>query len=207
MLSSVNGTSFRKSSRLEVKSLMLYTELLAAEFHVEHGYYEMPSLPVDVTVIAKGAGAKVFWGELGDEPHDGFIYMPRDGVPEITVDSHLSPTRKRFVTAHELGFLLHARQTGNGAEAGHVDSESTLGEEALTRDIRQDVVVALHPSVEDFSNMFAAALLMPRPLTTTLLKAKASTEEIAAVFNVSETVAAYRIRNLRSIMELPLPTV
>jgi Zn-dependent peptidase ImmA (M78 family) len=204
MFTSINGSLTGKPTRNDIKTMLLYAELRAAELHAEHGYSDLDSLPVDATLIAKEEGAEVYRGDLDDEPHEGFLYVPRHGTPEITVRQNAPYARRRFIVAHELGYLIHVREISLDEEAGHVDGLDTIGEAALSGGQQHGVVVPFFPSVENFANSFAAALLMPRPLTLALLKSGASTKKLAMEFHVSDAVAAYRVQNLHAIAPSPL---
>ena len=60
--------------------------------------------PVPVEQITKAHGARIFYQSLEDDV-SGFLY--RDAVQSVIgVNTHHSPVRQKFTTAHELGHLL-----------------------------------------------------------------------------------------------------
>ena len=139
------------------------------------------ALPVDATILAERVGADVFLDDLvGDL--EGFIYKAPRERAEIVIDKSLSPVRKRFTCAHELGHLVE-RLTDDDLEVAFTDKKDELSSQG--RDPH-----------EIFANTFAAATLMPAPLVAKHFGEGMGLEDLAAKFWVSQQAMQIRLSTL-----------
>lgn len=96
--------------------------------------------------------------------------------PEIFIEKTMSPERKKFTLAHELGHhFLH-----EGIKLRLDNLDYSLNDKDTAE--------------ESEANYFAAALLMPKELVIKLLERRKSIEEIAKYFQVSLSAARNRIQ-------------
>jgi Zn-dependent peptidase ImmA (M78 family) len=138
-------------------------------------------LPVDATILAERVGADVFLDDLAGDL-EGFIYKAPRERAEIVLDRSLSPVRKRFTCAHELGHLVE-RLTDDDLEIAFTDKKDELSSQG--RDPH-----------EIFANTFAAATLMPAPLVRKHAREGMDLEDLALKFWVSKQAMQYRLSTL-----------
>ena len=149
--------------------------------------HRLETIPVDPVVLANRLGMKVFNAKFSDDNLVGMIAKRGDTLT-LLVNQADPPYRKRFTIAHELGHhFLHLMSDGE-----FVDGEANLfrmpQEDAkeLTPDRRQEIQ----------ANMFAAALLMPEEHIRSEWPRLRSIDEMAQLFNVSESAMGIRIDQL-----------
>lgn len=158
--------------------------------------YRVDEPPVSVGDIAHGEGAQIVRQRF-EGSESGFIL--RDGkLSVIGINTLTSRRRQRFTIAHELGhMLLH-------------DGRPLIVDHSIRVNFRNDTSSAATDDEEIEANTFAAALLMPRPLMLSHLKAyltgmtqsggSISREDLIAKlareFDVSVEAMGYRLINL-----------
>jgi Zn-dependent peptidase ImmA (M78 family) len=143
------------------------------------------SAPIDPLKIAGSLDIEVYETRFtsADGKNVSGIVAIEEGQPVIYVNSSDVPARKRFTMAHEIGHVY----------LGHLtDKENN---ELIDDEVR------LRSSVwnleEKEANAFAAQLLMPASLIRSAVNAgRASVEELAELFEVSEQAMMYRLQNL-----------
>ena len=147
----------------------------------------LTSIPVDPVILANRLGIAVHNAKFSDETIVGMI-AKRGSDLTLLVNQSDPPYRKRFTIAHELGHhFLHLLEDGE-----FVDSEADLfrqpheGQQEVTPERRREIQ----------ANMFAAALLMPEEEVVDHWKTSRSVEQMARVFNVSESAMGIRIDQL-----------
>jgi Zn-dependent peptidase ImmA (M78 family) len=171
--------------RRRIQSLI--QDLLAA--------HKLTGAPVPVERIAKAQGARIFYQSLEDNV-SGFLYRDK-AQAVIGVNTHHSPARQNFTTAHELGHLILHDQ-----ERLHVDHEFRVR-------LRDDVSSQGTDEAEREANLFAASLLLPEKF----LEADLASEEyidllddeflhgLARKYGVSTQALVNRLKNLGYIQE------
>jgi Zn-dependent peptidase ImmA (M78 family) len=158
--------------------------------------YRVDEPPVSVGDIACGEGAQIVRQRF-EGSESGFIL--RDGkLAVIGINTLTSRRRQRFTIAHELGhMLLH-------------DGRPLIVDHSIRVNFRNDVSSMATDDEEIEANAFAAALLMPRPLVLSHLKAYLSEiapsggsvsredliAQLAREFDVSAEAMGYRLINL-----------
>ena len=147
----------------------------------------LQSIPVNPVTLAKHLGISVNNAKFADDSMAGMIAKRGDNVM-ILVDQSDPPYRKRFTIAHELGHhFLHLLSDGE-----FVDGESNMfrhpagNETTWTPEQRQEYQ----------ANMFAAALLMPEESVREAWGGTDSLEQMARLFNVSESAMGIRLDQL-----------
>ena len=136
---------------------------------------------VGLNVMAEKLGIKIFESDLTEIAGSlsGFITY-EDPVtkshPQIFIEKTMSPERKKFTLAHELGH--HFLHEGMKLRLDNLDYSSN-GKDTVE---------------ESEANYFAATLLMPKELVLKLLDKRKSVEEIANYFQVSLSAARNRIK-------------
>jgi Zn-dependent peptidase ImmA (M78 family) len=143
--------------------------------------------PVDVDALARIAGAEV--RRRPNSPDiSGLLYRQDDDLI-IGVNADDSPARQRFTIAHEIG---HLRLHKSGF---FVDRAYRASRENLPSD----------PDEERQANWFAAELLMPETMITTVARnvvdQRSVTDDaligaLAERFNVSRQAMGFRLLNL-----------
>jgi Zn-dependent peptidase ImmA (M78 family) len=150
----------------------------------KHG---LTSIPIDPVILAQRLGITVNNAKFSDQSIVGMIAKRGDKLT-LLVNQSDPPYRKRFTIAHELGHhFLHLLEDGE-----FVDSEADLfrqppeDQTAITPERRKEIQ----------ANMFAAALLMPQEEVAARWKECRSVEEMARIFNVSESAMGIRVGQL-----------
>ena len=136
---------------------------------------------VGLDEMAKKLGIEVYESDLTDISGSlsGFITYDDPATkshPKIFIEKSMSPERKKFTLAHELGH--HFLHEGIKLRLDNLDYSSN----------------SKNTVEESGANYFAAALLMPKELLIRLINKKKSVEEIAEYFQVSLSAARNRIR-------------
>lgn len=136
---------------------------------------------VGLDEMAKKLGIEVYESDLTDISGSlsGFITYDDPAIkshPKIFIEKSMSPERKKFTLAHELGH--HFLHEGIKLRLDNLDYSSN----------------SKNTVEESEANYFAAALLMPKELLIRLINKKKSVEEIAEYFQVSLSAARNRIR-------------
>lgn len=144
----------------------------------------MISLPVDVERIANHLGIEVQRIPL-DSGTDGLLVKDsKDEGFKAVVDANANPHRARFTLAHEIGHYIRDFQNFPENEVmGIVQKRDEMSSRGTDPD-------------EVWANRFAAALLMPASVLADLWGKNFSREEIADIFNVSETSLGHRLHSL-----------
>ncbi len=142
------------------------------------------TIPVDPVILANLLGMSVHNAKFADDNLVGMIAKRGDKVT-LLVNASDPPYRKRFTIAHELGHhFLHLLEDGE-----FVDSEADLFR--LPHDDQKQVAPQRRREVQ--ANMFAAALLMPSDEVEARWDKCRSVQEMARIFNVSESALGIRI--------------
>ena len=154
----------------------------AAEVLKNFGVKEPPIDPED---IAESIGIDVVYASFDTPVSDsisGFIDFSEgtDNV-RIVVNDEISPKRKNFTIAHELGhYLLHQ------------DYAQGEGYQILPR---SNIHGTTKPDVEKEADAFAAALLAPKSMIERY-RPIASLPEMSKIFVASEEMLRWRIHNI-----------
>ncbi len=138
-------------------------------------YIDMDSPPVDLNSILTKLGVKLFFEDF--VKLDG-LALKSPKVSIIVVNQNLPETRMRFTIAHELGHLIMPH--------------------------RKSYYVCISKKnklMERSANKFAAELLMPQPMVTTLWKQYKSNKQyrvsiVAHMLSVSRNALYNRLRVL-----------
>lgn len=144
---------------------------------MDNEYYPL----VGLDEMAKKLGIEVYESDLTGIAGSlsGFITYDDPATksrPRIFIEKSMSPERKKFTLAHELGH--HFLHEGVKLRLDNLDYSSNT-KNALE---------------ESEANYFAAALLMPKELLIRLLNKNKGVEEIAKYFGVSLSAARNRIK-------------
>lgn len=141
-------------------------------------YHDL-SLPVDIeTLLSKYAHVE-----------EAYIPMAGDAIcindkkhPHIIIKSNMSPYRKRFTYAHELG---------------HLQIPSHIGMISCTTELSEQMDIGAYYQMEQEANAFAAELLMPEDWLISLISEfdtiKSLIEQVTTEANVSLTAAIYNL--------------
>lgn len=141
------------------------------EFRDQFGPF---AYPIDITELAREAGAQVFTAQLGENVY-GMIEGNESGAT-IYVDAESPINRRRFTIAHELGHMVSYKDEGTAA-LEYVDERSseTNGTAA-----------------EIYANEFAGELLMPKSLLEHYIATGCDNLTIAKNLKVSMQAVSYR---------------
>lgn len=108
--------------------------------------HDLFHVPVNPVAVAQALGLSVFDADFGGEAVSGMLRKTRDRH-EILVNSCHSPTRKRFIIAHELGhYVLHKDKMDP-----FIDPDVNL-----FRSIQADRQKSADRTIEAQANMFSA---------------------------------------------------
>ncbi|HHS50500.1 MAG TPA: ImmA/IrrE family metallo-endopeptidase [candidate division Zixibacteria bacterium] len=137
---------------------------------------DIESPPIKLDPILDALGIELFEGDVANV--DGIAYKNKDS-PAIMVHRDLTPERRRFAIAHELGHLVMPHSVSYRICPPERDSR-----------------------VERDADRFAAELLVPEPTLRKLWPRYRDNVEyrvsiLAELFEVSKTTMAIRVRQLR----------
>lgn len=141
-------------------------------------YHDL-SLPVEIeTLLSKYADV-----EEAYIPMDGDAICINDKKhPHIIIKSNMSPYRKRFTYAHELG---------------HLQIPSHIGMISCTTELSEQMDIGAYYQMEHEANAFAAELLMPEDWLISLISEfdtiESLLEQVTTKANVSLTAAIYNL--------------
>lgn len=135
------------------------------------------SYPLDVTALARQAGAEVFIAELGENVY-GMIEGGASGAT-IYVDRESPRNRRRFTIAHELGHMVSYKDEAEVPEFVDVRDDEGRGN-----------------AEEIYANEFAGELLMPEDKMRDYVDRGFDNFDIASKLDVSAAAVAYRRRNI-----------
>ncbi|MCH4025249.1 MAG: ImmA/IrrE family metallo-endopeptidase [Acetobacter fabarum] len=145
-------------------------------------YFETP--PVDPEIIAEGEGVDVLYARFKPAVSNNLSGYLDIKSREIVVNKEISPTRKIFTIAHELGhFILH--------------QDYAASQNYLTLP-RRDDYADRKPDVEKEADVFAANLLMPETMVRKYMEV-ASIPEMARMFAVSDAAMRHRVSQLSRV--------
>lgn len=134
--------------------------------------------PVNLEEIAKFFGISIREGTFHN---DSVLGLYKRDAKLIFVASSSSKSRKRFTIAHELGhFFLHR----------------DMKQEIFNRKKLASISNGPLSSTEQEANWFAAGLLMPREATRLYWQDTKDIGDFASIFRVSNSAAAFRLKNL-----------
>lgn len=146
---------------------------------VKQYFFETP--PVDPEIIAEGEGVDVLYARFKPEVSNNLSGYLDIKDRQIVVNKEISPTRKIFTIAHELGhFMLHQQYAAS-------KTYLTLP--------RHDDYTGEKPAVEKEADVFAANLLMPEDMVRKYMDI-ASIPEMARMFAVSDAAMRHRMSQL-----------
>lgn len=129
-------------------------------------------LPVNTVKVCAELEIKLHYYEPTDESDGMSCYI--NGMPHIFVSSSVSPERRRFTIAHELGHII----------LGHVGKYELVNREPSPGD---------NP-IEQAANVFASRLLAP---ACVLWGCNVRTaEQIQKLCQISRTAAEYRMQRM-----------
>lgn len=160
--------------QLSVRELRELARADAREFMQKFG---PATYPLDVTALARQAGAEVFIADLGEDVY-GMIEGNASGAT-IYVDRESALTRRRFTIAHEIGHMVSYKDEAGVPQYVDVRDEDGRGN-----------------AEEIYANEFAGELLMPEVKLKELISEGADNFDIANLLNVSVAAVSYRRRVL-----------
>lgn len=132
-------------------------------------------LPVNTVKVCAKLEIKLHYYEPTDESDGMSCYI--NGMPHIYVSSEVSPERRRFTIAHELGHII----------LGHVGKYELVNREPSPGD---------NP-VEQAANVFASRLLSP---ACVLWGCNVRTaEQIQELCKISKAAAEYRMQRMEEL--------
>jgi len=141
-------------------------------------------VPVPVFDIIKDLGITLNFDALEDNV-SGWIESQQDGAYRIVINDSHPMTRKRFTAAHELAHYLYHRDilgAGTGDTRAYRAERTPFANEAI------------RPRHERQANTFAANLLMPADVVTTMRASGiGDIEELAERFGVSQDAMRIRV--------------
>lgn len=132
------------------------------------------ALPVDPIAIAKKMGIQVYLDK--SLPNSGQLFVEGKNA-KIHIHPDEPIYRQRFTVAHELGHFC----LGHGPRPRQDNSGYSLNN---------------FDPIERDANVFAAALIMPRPAMEHFVDIKSSFDELAQKFNVSGRAMQIRLKVL-----------
>lgn len=136
---------------------------------------QISELPLNTVKVCAELGIKLHYYEPTDESDGMSCYI--NGVPHIFVSSAVSPERRRFTAAHEIGHVI----------LGHVGKFELVNREPSPDD---------NP-VEQAANVFASRLLAP---ACVLWGCNVRTaEQIQELCKISQTAAEYRAERMNEL--------
>ena len=153
-------------------------ENLALDLLIEaYGSVSKIKSPVDLTPLFDRYGIKIYKTQFEDDNIAG-MYIKSEKAIHVREDDVYA--RQIFTAAHELGhFFLH---TNKDKEIFH-RSEQYLLDDAEKIEEKE-------------ANWFAASILMPKPNVENITFIIKKVEEISSLFQVSNSTAYYRLKNL-----------
>ena len=129
-------------------------------------------LPINTVKVCAELGIKLHYYEPTDESDGMSCYI--NDVPHIFVCSSVSPERRRFTIAHEIGHII----------LGHVGKYELVNREPSSTD---------NP-IEQAANVFASRLLAP---ACVLWGCNVQTaEQIQELCRISKTAAGFRMQRM-----------
>lgn len=132
-------------------------------------------LPINTVKVCAELGIKLHYYKPTDGSDGMSLFI--DGKPHIYVSSEVSPERRRFTIAHELGHII----------LGHVGKYELVNREPSPDD---------NP-VEQAANVFASRLLSP---ACVLWGCNVRTaEQIQELCKISQTAAEYRAKRMNEL--------
>jgi len=176
-------------------------EALFLEFSDRDGALARP--PVPVYLIAEhllGVCLKTYEAGKTQEPdlrrgRKVGLLLPKEGL--IAINQHCPTPLSRFTVAHEIGhWLLHVEKEKQRLSTKRSNRLSCFLHSTRIKDQRKK---ARYQEME--ANQFAAALLMPRSLLSTIAQTYSHIDtdaisRLADVFDVSRTAMLFRVKNL-----------
>lgn len=132
-------------------------------------------LPINTVKVCAELGIKLHYYEPTDESDGMSCYI--NGVPHIFVSSAVSPERRRFTAAHEIGHIV----------LNHVGKFKLVNREPSPTD---------NP-VEQAANVFASCLLAPACVLWVCNVRTA--EQIQELCQISRTAAEYRVERMNEL--------
>jgi Zn-dependent peptidase ImmA (M78 family) len=158
----------------------------------QHG---LETIPINPVLLANKLGIKVNNAKFSDDSISAMIARRGENILLLVAQDD-PPFRKRFSIAHELGHhFLHLLEDGE-----FIDKEADLFR-GLEEEAEEEDLTSLTEKrrQEIQSNIFAAALLMPKDIVLEEYKKGLTTEQMAIRFGVSKEAIAIRLSQLRLI--------
>ncbi len=160
-------------------------EGFAAQTLRDHGLF---SIPVDPVLVANRTGIRVHNAKFAEDGIAGMVAR-RGDKRTILVNQSDPLQRKRFTIAHELGHhFLHLMEDDGEFVDTVVDLFRLQDAEQAAR--------AEHRRREIQANQFGAALLMPAELLRRAHEDTKGVDDLAALFQVSQSAMAIRLSQL-----------
>jgi Zn-dependent peptidase ImmA (M78 family) len=144
-------------------------------------------VPVPVVDIAKDLGIEVFLTKRFKDAKSGEI-TKEDGTYKIYLNANHPYTRNRFTLAHEIAHYKFDRDFLDQEEEIEDFAGKTFTIPSLERTKTE------HDERELKADQFAAELLMPEDEFVRIWEQKATIQEVASFFEVSEHAAEVRAR-------------
>lgn len=136
---------------------------------------QISELPINTVKVCSELGIKLHYYKPTDGGDGMSLFI--DGKPHIYVSSEVSPERRRFTIAHELGHIV----------LGHIGKYELVNREPSPGD---------NP-IEQAANVFASRLLAP---ACVLWGCNVRTvEQIQKLCQISRTAAEYRLQRLNEL--------
>jgi len=133
--------------------------------------------PVDLTPLFDKYGIKIYKTKFEDDSIAGSFIRSEKAIHVRDDDTY---TRQIFTAAHELGhFFLH---DDRNKDIFFRSEQYLLGDAEIEE--------------EKEANWFAASILMPKPNVENVTFIIKKVEEISSLFQVSNSTAYYRLKNL-----------
>lgn len=150
---------------------------------------ELRSYPLDLQHVVDNLGLKVYYATFNDPDISGMLITNREDVPDnveagehgtIILKSGEYPKRSRFTLAHEIGHFC----------LGH-------HEDGVITDFFRGRASGYQDGRERDANEFAAELLMPRGIFSTLWESGMPEDDLGVLFGVSAAAVTVRAQALR----------